>query len=225
MQHFVNAFEIYTVGPKILDRFKDEGLISDAADLFTLKKEDLEGLERFGEKSAENIIASIQSHTHVALARFLYALGIVHVGEETARELAMHFGTLEKIMTAPLEAFSEIPNIGSVVARSAYEYFNSKEGIAFLAKLKANGVIIEKQKKAAAGPLTGKTFVITGVLSNMSREKAKEEILARGGKVAGSISAKTDYLVAGENPGSKLKEAEKHKTKILDEGAFETLLK
>jgi DNA ligase (NAD+) len=225
MQHFVNAFEIYTIGPKIIDRFKDEGLISDAADLFTLKKEDLATLERFGEKSADNIIASIQSHKRVPLARFIYALGIVHVGEETSRELALHFGSLERILKAKLEAFTEIPNIGDVVAKSAYEYFNSKEGRAFIDKLRANGVVTEKQKKISGGVLEGKTFVITGVLSTMSREKAKEEIVSRGGKVAGSISAKTDYLVAGENPGSKLKEAEKHGTKVLTEEVFTDLLK
>lgn len=224
MQHFVNAFEIYTVGPKILDRFKDEGLISDAADLFALKKEDFVALDRFGEKSADNIIASIAAKKNVPLGRFLYALGILHVGEETARQLALHFGSLERLRSATLEEISEVPDIGDVVSSSVYNYFKQKENIVFLEKLSANGVTIEKQAKQKAGPLTGKIFVITGVLSSMSREKAKEEIQARGGKVAGSVSAKTDYVVAGESAGSKLKEAQKHGTKVLDEAAFSKLL-
>lgn len=225
MQHFVNAFEIYAVGPKILDRLSDEGLISDAADLFTLRKEDLAELPRFGEKSAENIVASIEAHRRVPLARCIFALGITHVGEETARELALHFGSIEKLAKSPLAEIEEIPNIGAVVAKSVHDYFNSKEGKAFLRKLEDNGVVVENQKKITGGTLSGKTFVITGVLSTMSREKAKEEIQRRGGKVAGSVSAKTDYLVAGENPGSKLAEAAKHGTKVLDEGAFVSLLR
>lgn len=224
MQHFVNAFEIYTVGPKILDRFKDEGLISDAADLFALKKEDFVALDRFGEKSADNIIASIAAKKNVPLARFLYALGILHVGEETARQLALHFGSLERLRKGTLEEISEVPDIGDVVSSSVCDYFREKESIAFLDKLAANGVTIEKQAKQKAGPFTGEVFVITGVLSSMSREKAKEEIQARGGKVASSVSAKTDYLVAGESAGSKLKEAQKHGTKVLDEGTFQRML-
>ncbi|MCU0660373.1 MAG: NAD-dependent DNA ligase LigA [Candidatus Pacebacteria bacterium] len=224
IQHFVNAFEIYAVGPKILDRLSDEGLISDALDLFTLSKDDLVSLPRFGEKSAENIIASIEAHRKIPLARCIFALGITHVGEETARELALYFGSLEKLMCASLTEIEEVANIGTVVAESVYSYFHSKEGIAYIQKLKENGIIVENQKKTTGGVLSGKLFVITGVLSSMSREKAKQEIQERGGKVAGSVSAKTDYLVAGENPGSKLTEATKHGTKVLDEGAFKALL-
>ncbi len=224
MQHFVNAFEIYTVGPKILDRFKDEGLISDAADLFALKKEDLVSLDRFGEKSAEKIVASIQEKKHVSLARFLYALGILHVGEETARSLAQSFGTLEKLHAASLAQITEVSDIGEVVSESVYTYFRQKENIAYLEKLFANGVVVEKQAKQKAGPLTGKSFVITGILSSMSREKAKEEILARGGSVSNAVSSKTDFLVVGENPGSKLTQAEKLGTIVLSEEKFRKLL-
>jgi len=225
IQHFVTAFEIYEVGPKVLDRFKDEGLISDAADLFTLKKEDIVGLERFGEKSADNIIASIEERKKVPLWRFLYSLGIIHVGEQTAQDLATHFGTLEKIMNAAKEELSDIENIGPVVGKSAYEFFHTKENLNFIKKMIKNGVIIGQGEKKKVGPLTGKTFVITGTLAGMSREKAKEEILARGGKVASAVSSETDYLIACAEPGSKLSKAKKLGTKILDEEAFLKLLK
>ncbi|HVY68056.1 MAG TPA: NAD-dependent DNA ligase LigA, partial [Patescibacteria group bacterium] len=125
LQHFVNVLEIYTIGPKILDRFQDEGLISDAADIFILKKEDIEGLDRFGEKSAENIIRSIQEHRSVSLSRFIYALGILHVGEQTADDLAGHFGSLEKLMAATPEEINGIENIGDVVAKSVHGFFRN----------------------------------------------------------------------------------------------------
>ena len=237
MQHFVTAFEIYEVGPKVLDRFKDEGLISDAADLFALKKEDIAGLERFGEKSADNIIASINERRKVPLWRFLYSLGIVHVGEQTAQDLATHFGALEKIMNATKKELSDIENIGPVVGDSVYEFFRQKENIGFIKKLIKNGVEVGKGEKKKTGPLTGKTFVITGTLSGFSREKAKEEIMNRGGKVGSAVSKETDYLIAGEEPGrsdsesrqtrtsSKYAKAKKLGIKILDEKAFLILIK
>lgn len=224
MQHFVSVLEIYEVGPKIIERFKDEGLISDAADLFTLAVSDIVGLDRFGEKSAENIVASIASHKQVPLARFLYALGIVHVGEETARQLALHFYSLEKIMTASIEAINEVSDIGNVVSKSVYDYFRDEQNLAFIKKLTDNGVTVVKQAKPKGGVFTGKIFVITGILSSMSREKAKQEIQLRGGKVSSAVSPKTNFLIAGESAGSKLAEAKKHGTEILDEAAFKKLL-
>ena len=225
MQHFVNAFEIYEVGPKILDRFKDEGLISDAADLFTLKREDVAPLERFGEKSAENIVASIEGHKKISLWRFLYSLGILHVGEQTAKDLSEHFGSFEKIKNATLSELSDIENIGPVVAKSAYDFFQQKENQNFVDKLFRNGIVVLKGEKKKVGKLTGKIFVITGTLSTMSRERAKEEILKLGGKTSSSISKETDYLVAGEAPGSKFDKAQKLGVKILAEGEFLGLLK
>jgi len=136
----VNVYEIYEIGPKILDRLKDEGLISDAADLFTLEKADLSGLERFGEKSALNIISSIQSHKKIPLWRFIYALGIIHVGEQTAHDLANHFGSLEKLSKASVEEINNIENIGPVVSQSIFEYFRNKSSIGFMDKLFKNGV-------------------------------------------------------------------------------------
>jgi len=223
LQHFVNVFEIYTLGPKILDRFQDEGLISDAADLFTLKKEDIENLPRFGEKSAANIIASIEAHKKIPLSKFLYALGILHVGEETARDLATHFGTLEKIMAAKEENFREIENIGPVVARSVSEFFQNKENLKFIKKLKKNGVVVLPEK-TKSGKLKGLSFVLTGTLQSLSREEAKQKIVDLGGKVSSQVSAKTDYLILGEKPGEKLTAAKKFKTKILSEKEFLKLL-
>ena len=219
LQHFVNAFEIYEIGPKILDRLKDEGLISDAADLFTLEKVDLAGLERFGDKSAENIIKSIEGHKKISLWRFIYALGIMHVGEQTARDLAEYFHTLDKLMNSELEEINHIENIGPVVAKSIYEFFKDKNNLHFIEKLKRNGVIIIKEERKS-GVFSGQVFVLTGTLTTMSREEAKKNILSKGGKVSGTVSSKTSFLLAGDNPGSKLTEAEKLKTKVISEQEF-----
>jgi DNA ligase (NAD+) len=220
LEHFVSVFEIYELGPKILRRFKDEGLITDAADIFTLQKEDIAPLERFGEKSAENIIREIEEKKKIPLSKFLWALGILHVGEETARELASTFGTLEKLLSATIEEINDIENVGSAVSKSVHEFFIDKKNIHFLEKLKTNGVVIQKVEKKSAGKFTGLTFVLTGILSSMSREIAKEKILKLGGKVSGSVSKNTSYLVAGEDAGSKLTNAQKLGIKILTEEEF-----
>jgi len=224
MQHFVNIFEIYTVGPKILDRLKDEGLISDAADLFTLEVADLSGLERFGAKSADNIISSIIYHNKVPLWRFLYALGILHVGEQTAQDVANYFGTLDKVMKASVDEINNIENIGPVVSKSVHDFFTHKENIAFVRKLLDNGVIIEKTKVVKGGKLTGQTFVLTGTLPSMSRDEAKVKITSLGGKVSSSVSKNTTYVVAGDEPGSKYDDAVKLGVKILDEKSFLKIL-
>lgn len=224
LEHFVSVFEIYELGPKILRRFKDEGLISDAADIFTLTKEDIAPLERFGEKSAENIVNEVKNKRKISLGRFLWALGILHVGEETGRDLAEHFGTIEKLMKASHEEINEIENIGPAVSKSVYEFFNDKSNLHFIQKLKENGVVVEKVAKRQGGKFTGMTFVLTGTLSSMSRDIAKEKILAMGGKVSGSVSKNTSYVVAGEEAGSKLTNAEKLGVKILDEDTFLSLI-
>ncbi|MDR3643046.1 MAG: NAD-dependent DNA ligase LigA [Candidatus Doudnabacteria bacterium] len=224
MQHFVSVLEIYEIGPKILDRFQEEGLISDAADIFSLKAEDIKGLERFGEKSADNIIASINSHRQVSLSRFIYSLGILHVGEQTAEDLAEHFGSLEKLMNAPLDEINFIENIGPVVAQSAYDYFRQKENIKFIDKLLKGGIKIRHEQKKA-GKFTGKTFVITGTLDSMSRDEAKQKIKSLGGKISESVSKLTSYVVAGKEPGSKYDKAVKLGMEILDEKNFLNILK
>ncbi|HYF05218.1 MAG TPA: NAD-dependent DNA ligase LigA [Patescibacteria group bacterium] len=219
--HFVNAFEIYTIGPKVLQRFLDEGLIHDAADLFTLKTEDISGLERFGEKSAENIINSIEDHKKISLQRFIYSLGILHVGEQTAEDLARNFHTLEKLLHASLDEVNAVPNIGPVVAKSVVDYFTDKTHRLLIEKLLKNGVRIEQVKQVAPNKnFTGKTFVVTGTLEKFSRDEIKEKIRLLGGTASESVSKKTDYLVAGENAGSKLDKAESLGVKILTEKEF-----
>ena len=219
MQHFVNIFEIYTIGPKILDRLKDEGLISDVADLFTLEKSDLSGLERFGEKSAENIISSVDSHKRVLLWRFIYALGIIHIGEQTSRDLANKFENLDNLIKASKEEINSIENIGPAVSESIFEFFRDKSNLVLIDKLLKNGVSIYHEK-IKRGVLFGKTFVLTGTLSEMSREEAKKKIIENGGSVSSSVSSKTSYVLAGENPGSKYSDAQKNGVKIISEKDF-----
>jgi DNA ligase (NAD+) len=221
MQHFVSVMDIYEVGPKILDRLQEEGLISDAADLFALKKSDLEGLERFGEKSADNIIRSVQERCQVSLPRFIFALGILHVGEQTAEDLAAHFMSLDKLAGASEEEISNIENIGPVVAKSVYEYFRSKDNLKFIGKLQKNGLTVTSDKlQVTGGKLKGQTFVITGTLDAMSRDEAKTKIKSLGGKVTESVSKQTSYVVAGSEPGSKLAKAEKLGIRVLNEKEF-----
>ena len=227
LEHFVSVFDIYEMGPKILRRFKDEGLITDAADIFNLTKEDIALLERFGEKSAENIVNEINSKKNIPLSKFLWALGILHVGEETARDLAQHFGTLEKLIQSvedDHEAIDSIENIGPAVQKSLREFFADKNNLNFIKKLEDSGVVVEKVKKQDKGKFSGLTFVLTGTLSQMSREIAKEKILSHGGKVSSSVSHNTSYVVAGEDAGSKLTNAEKLGVKILSEEEFLRLL-
>jgi DNA ligase (NAD+) len=224
LEHFVSVFEIYELGPKILRRFKDEGLITDAADIFTLTKGDITPLERFGEKSAENIVKEIEMKKKIQFSKFLWALGILHVGEETARDLALHFETLPKLIGARTEEINEIENIGPAVSKSVYDFFRDKNNLNFIKKLEKNGVIIEKVKKQKNGKFKGLTFVLTGTLTTMSREITKEKILALSGKVAGSVSKNTSYVVVGVDAGSKLKNAEKLGVKVLNEKEFLTML-
>lgn len=225
--HFVNAFEIYTIGPKIIERFKDEGLITDASDIFNLKKEDIQVLERFGEKSAENIIKSIEEHKKVPLSKFIYALGIPHVGEETAIDLAGHFGSLEKLKKANLEEIDSIPNVGGAVAKSIYDYFRDKNNFAFIGRLIKNGVSIKYQVSSIkkSGPLVGKKVVVTGTLETMSRDEAKAAVRAAGGDWVSSISKNTDYVVAGSEPGSKYEKAKELGVKIIYEKEFLKLIR
>jgi len=223
LQHFVNIFEIYEIGPKILDRLKDEGLISDPADLFTLEKADLSGLERFGEKSADNIISSIQSHKKIPLWRFIYALGIIHVGEQTAQDLADHFGTLDKLKKAEIVEVNNIENIGPIVSKSIVSYLKDESNLNFIDKLINNG-ISPYQEKTNSKKFAGKTFVLTGTLTSMSRGDAKKKIISNGGKVASSVSVNTNYVVAGDKPGSKYDDAKTLGVKILREEEFLKIL-
>ncbi len=226
IEHFVNAFEIYTIGPKIVERLKDEGLISDAADIFSLEKSDIQTLERFGEKSAENIISSIDAHRSISLAKFIYSLGILHVGEETAIDLAERFGSLDKLSRASLEEIDLVPNIGGAVSESVYKYFQDKRNLQFIEKLIKNGVKISHFVSTISknGPLAGKKIIVTGTLESMSREEAKAAVRNAGGDWVSNVSKNTDFLVIGSEPGSKKEKAEKLGVKILNEKNFLELL-
>jgi len=225
--HFAsrNALNIEGLGPQTLDQLLDAGLIADAADLFALEPADLENLEGFAEVSSRKLVESIRSRRDVPLARFVYALGIEHVGEETARALAEHFHTLDRIASATEEQLSEVPDIGAVVAASIAEWFAKPYHRKLLEKFARAGVHVQAAKASAKGKLSGKTFVVTGTLDAMGREEAEERIRALGGKASGSVSKETDYVVAGAEPGAvKMKAAQKHGTRILDEEAFLKLI-
>lgn len=223
--HFVEAFEIYTIGPKIIERFKDEGLISDASDIFKLKKENIEVLERFGAKSAENIIKSIEEHKKVPFSKFIYALGILHVGEQTAIDLARHFGTLEKLLKASFEEIDSIPNVGGAVAKSIYDYFQDRHNLEYVQRLLKAGVeILPESVQKSVGPLSNKKIVITGTLESMSRQEAKAAVRDAGGDWVSSVSKNTDYVVVGSQPGSKYEKAQKLGVNIIDEKEFLRLL-
>jgi DNA ligase (NAD+) len=227
--HFVgkHAFDIDGCGIKIVEQLLNEGLIQDAADLFTLKVGDLLPLERFAEKSAENLVSSIMAARSVSLARFLVALSIPHVGEETAEDIAEHFGTLEKIKDASIEQLFEVYGIGEKVAESVKSYFSDSVQQKFVEKLLQNGVEIKSEARSPKPetlPLYGKTFVITGTLASMSRDEAKEKIKALGGDVSESVSKKTSYVVVGENAGSKKDKAEVLGIQMVAEEEFKKLL-
>lgn len=238
LYHFVSrgAFNIEGLGPKILDKFLDEGLISDAADIFTLVKGDIAALARFGEKSAENIVTEVAEKKKVTLARFLYALGILHVGEETAITLARHFtfprngmrvaiGDILKVFEKlSLEDLQQAPDVGPKVAQSIYGWFREPRNRKFVERLEKAGVEIEAEPQVKKGKLTGKTFVLTGSLAFMSREAAKEKIRELGGDASETVSKKTDYVVAGTDPGSKYEKANKLGVVILDEDQFLKLI-
>jgi len=218
-----HAFDIPGLGPKIIDTLSDNGLIQDAADIFDLKEEDLTPLERFGEKSAENIINAINSRREISLTRFIVALGILHVGEETADNLANHFGSIEKIKRVEIEELQSVGNIGEVVAKSIYDWFRDKYNKKFLKKLLAR-VKITTIKHRVSDKLKRMKFVLTGALVSMSRDEAKEKIRSLGGEVMESVSKNTNYLVAGESPGSKYEKAKELGVKIINEKEFLKLI-
>ncbi|OIP75988.1 MAG: hypothetical protein AUK06_00855 [Parcubacteria group bacterium CG2_30_36_18] len=225
--HFISkaAFDIVGLGPKIVDRLIDEGLVSDPADLFELEEGDILPLERFAEKSAKNLIEAIQSRKKIQFPRFIYALGIRNVGEETARTLAEYFGSIEKLKKASLEELQKIMNVGPMVAKSIYAFFQEKRNLKFIEKLKWVGVEIISEKKPKRQILEGKTFVLTGSLGSMAREEAKEKIRLLGGEISESVSKKTDYVLVGKEPGSKFEKAQKLGVKTINEKEFLKILK
>ncbi len=225
--HFVSkkALNIDGMGEEIVRRFVDLGLIATMADIFTLKKEDIAGLERFGEKSADNLIEAIGAAKRVSLARFVYALGIPNVGEEMANVLSRHFGDLRKIMSAKKDELLKIGDVGYVVAESVLTFFNDEKNKKIISGLLKNGIEIEEVKISKHQPLAGKTFVLTGSMESMTRDEAKDKIRVLGGDISSSVSKETDFVVAGAEPGSKYDRAKKNGIKILDEKEFLKLIK
>ncbi len=224
LEHFVSkdAFDIDGIGEKLVRQLLEEGLVRDPADLFALKAGDLEPLEKFAEKKAAGVVEGIRAAKEVPLGRFIYGLGIRHVGLQTALDLADHFETLERFRKTDTGDLLEVEGVGSVVAESIEDWLSEPWNQKLLDRLTAAGVRATRPRKTAE--LEGLTFVITGSLADMSREEAQQLIRSKGGKATGSVSKETDYLVAGENPGSKLATAEKLGVKVIDEDGLRKLI-
>ncbi|MDO8520575.1 MAG: NAD-dependent DNA ligase LigA [bacterium] len=226
--HFVSkhAFDIDGMGPKIVDVLLEQGLVTSFADIFTLKRGDLLLLPRFAEQSVDNLLSAIDKAKKVTLARFIVGLSIPQVGEETAHALAKHFRTIDALGKATEEECFSVDDVGPIVATAIVDWFKDAENKKLIAKL-LRVVAIEKVSvvKKPIGFFAGKTVVLTGTLSGMSRDEAKAKIRGEGGDVSGSVSKETDYVVAGENSGSKLSDAQKLDIKILNEGEFLKMLK
>jgi len=238
LYHFVSrgGFDVRGLGPKIIDRFLDEGLIGDAADIFSLKTGDVAALERFGEKSAENIVNEIESRKKLPLQRLIYSLGILHVGEETALLLAKELARRSHKIHSPKallgsmdflsrEELETVPDIGPVVGKSICDWFRDKRNRTLLEKLDKAGIVLELPAALKGGDkLYGKTFVLTGSLETMTREEAKEKIRSLGGEISESVSGQTSYVVAGSEPGSKYNKAKKLGVSILTEKEFVSMV-
>jgi DNA ligase (NAD+) len=223
--HAARAFAIDGLGPQTISALLENGLIQSPADLFTLKPEDLLGIEGFAALSANKLIDQIQARKSIRLSNFILALGIRNVGEQTAIDIANHFGTIEHVMTASLEACMEIPGIGEVVGRSVRDFFGVESHRRLVSEYRRNGIEIHDQHVSTKQTtVTGKTFVVTGTLESLSRDQAKEAIRRAGGRVASSVSTQTDFVVVGENPGSKFDDAKKLRIPILSEKDFLDML-
>lgn len=226
--HFASrrAMDIEGLGERLVDQLVDLGLVHNPADIYRLDLATLAGLERMAEKSAGNLLAAIDKSRRTTLARFVYALGIPNVGEATARDLARHFGNLDALLAADVEALQEVPDVGPVVARSIADFLAEPHNRQVIDALRSAGVHWPEAvgQREPAGPLAGKTLVLTGTLPTLSRDQAREMIEAAGGKVSGSVSKKTDYVVAGADAGSKLTKAQELSIKVLDEHALMKLL-
>ncbi|RKG93440.1 NAD-dependent DNA ligase LigA [Corallococcus terminator] len=226
VRHFASriAMDIEGLGDKLATQLVTAGQVKTFADLFALTKESLLKLERMGEKSAENLLASIEGSKHTTQRRFLYSLGIRHVGDSTARALAEAFPQVKTLFTASLEDISRVKDVGPVMAQVIHTFFQEPQNQATIQSLLDAGVAPAPPVVSTGGPFVGKTVVLTGTMAGMAREQAKEEVERRGGKVSGSVSRKTDFVVAGEDAGSKLKKAQELGVRILDEQAFLQML-
>ncbi len=229
LKHFVSrrALDIEGLGSKLIEQLVAMDRIKTPADIFNLDRDELVEMERMGEKSADNLLESIERSKATTLPRFLYGLGIREVGEATAIALAGFYGKLEGIMRAGEEQLQTVPDVGPVVASRIRAFFSESHNAEVIQRLRDSGVHWKDSKPAATakdGPLAGKTFVLTGTLTSMTRDEAKERIQALGGKVTGSVSKKTDFVVFGDNPGSKLTKAQKLAVDTVDQAGLEKLL-
>jgi DNA ligase (NAD+) len=216
--------DIEGLGEKLVDQLVDAGLVETPADIYRLDVQTLAGLERMGEKSAANLVEAIQRSRNTTLARFIFALGIRNVGESTARDLARAFGEIRALMDADEDRLQQVPDVGPVVARSIAGFFHEPHNREVVTKLLHAGIRWADVPVPAGGPLTGKTLVLTGTLPTLTRERAAERIEAAGGKIAGSVSKKTSYVVAGADPGSKYDKARELGIPVLDEEGLLHLL-
>ena len=227
-RHFVSrgAFDIEGLGSKIVGQLIEEGLVADPVDIFKLEEGDLIPLERFAERSAENLIKAIAKSKEITLAKFIYALGIRNVGEKTAQDLAEEFSSLEKLQKTKLEELESIKDIGPIVAKSIYDWFSQKRNIKFLEKLRKVGVRIERRQiKVKSQKFKGLTFILTGELETMTREEAKERIRELGGDIFESVSKKTDFVIVGKEPGLKYNKAKELGVRTISEKEFLKLIR
>lgn len=226
--HFASrgALDIEGMGDKMVALLLQHGLLKDIPSIFSLRFEDLKELPRMGEQSSKNLIDAIEKSKHVSLERFIFALGIRHVGERTALSLAGHCGSIEKFMTLSEEELLSINDIGAETARTIGSYLADESEMALLRRLLGSGIVFSRPARPGAGaPFDGKTFVLTGTLDSLTREQAKERILALSGTVSSSVGKKTDYVVAGRDAGSKLEKARELGVKVIDEEEFRGMLK
>jgi DNA ligase (NAD+) len=226
VKHFVGAMDIDGLGEENARRFLREGLIKNVADIYELDVERLSALEGFGEVSAGNLVGAIDASRQQPFQRVLYALGIPGIGWVNARALAQHFRSIDALLAASAEQIEEVPGIGPVLADTIARTLDDERTGELIERLRGHGLKMEEEGPALAqdGPLAGKTLVLTGTLPNLSREQATERVEAAGGKVTGSVSRKTDYVVAGADPGSKLSKAQELGTEILDEDGLLELI-
>jgi DNA ligase (NAD+) len=215
--------DIDGLGWKLVDQMVDKQVIATVSDIYRLKKPDLLSLERLADKSSDNLLAAIEKSKQTTLARLIYALGIRHVGEHVAQVVADHFASIEGIEKASIEELTSVREIGDIVAESIHSFFRQDTNRKVLRDLAAYGVKYEAPRRRAGGKLEGKVFLFTGTLKDLKRDQAKRMVEALGGRVTSSMSKKVDYLVVGEDPGSKLDDARRLGVKIMAEGEFKKL--
>ncbi len=216
--------DIEHLGPALIDQLIETGLVKNFADIYKLTKEDLVELERMADKSAQNVIDSIEAGKIRPLWRFIAALGIRHIGGQSAQILAEYFGSLDALISADQEQLAEIDQIGPIMAKSVFEYFHYPKNISVIDQFLSTGVKLQKPAKRRSDKMAGKTVVITGTLENFTRQQAEQAVKQAGGKTSSSVSKKTDFILAGENPGSKLDKAHQFGVKIIKEKDFIKML-